>query len=241
MRAPTLLRRRPSRRRLPLRRPRHAQRRLLGGGEAAHAHLLATAPHLRLIGPEQAGPLVEVHSEVARLVLGQAQRQPLRLRLLPRLLAPQRHRRCSPPRCRRQPLWRSREAQRRLLGCGEAAQAHSRATAPHPRQVGLELAGLVEAHSKVARLALGHVQRQPLCLRLLPRLLARQRRHRCSPLRRRRLPLRRARDAQRRLLGGGEVAQAHVLAAAPHPRLVGLGLAGLGELYAEEARRVLGH
>jgi len=50
---------------------------------------------------------------------------------------------------------------------------------------------------------------------------------RCTTLAARlRSPLRRARDAQHRLLGGGEVAQAHLLATAPHPRLVGLGPAG---------------
>eukprot|EP00964_Phaeocystis_antarctica_P059152 scaffold35115_cov57-Phaeocystis_antarctica.AAC.1 len=53
---------------------------------------------------------------------------------------------------------------------------------------------LVEAHAEVARPVVGHAQRQPLRLRLLPRLLARQRRgrrcRRCS-LGRRRLPLRR--------------------------------------------------
>ena len=41
------------------------------------------------------------------------------------------------------------------------------------------------------------------------------------------LLLRIPRDAQRRLLGGGEAAQAHSLATAPHLRLIGLGLAGL--------------
>eukprot|EP00964_Phaeocystis_antarctica_P063499 scaffold38130_cov62-Phaeocystis_antarctica.AAC.3 len=100
-------------------------------------------------------------------------------------------------------------------------------------------------HAEVARLALGHEQRQPLRLRLLPRLLARQRRGRqrrhCSLLRRR-LPLRRPSDAQRRLLGGGEAAQAHHLATAPHLHLVGLELAGLViEVHAKVSRRVVGY
>ena len=110
-------------------------------------------------------------------------------------------------RCRPS-LRRSRDAQGRLLGCGEAAQAHSLATAPHTRLVRLGPAGPV-ADAEVACLALGHEQRQFLRLRLLPRPLARQRRRRCSPLRRHCLPLRRTRHAQRRLLGGGEVAQVH--------------------------------
>ncbi len=117
--------------------------------------------------------LAEVHAEVARAVLGHEQRQLLRLRLLPRLLARQRRRRCSPLRRRRPPLRRTRDAQRRLLGGGEAAQVHLLATAPHLRLIGLGLAGLVEAHAEVARLVLGHEQRQLLRLRLLPRLLAR--------------------------------------------------------------------
>eukprot|EP00964_Phaeocystis_antarctica_P093325 scaffold60193_cov63-Phaeocystis_antarctica.AAC.1 len=54
-------------------------------------------------------------------------------------------------------------------------------------------------------------------------LLDAWRRRRCSLLRRR-LSLRRPRDAERRLLSGGEVAQAKLLATAPHPRLVGLGV-----------------
>eukprot|EP00964_Phaeocystis_antarctica_P161642 scaffold133536_cov69-Phaeocystis_antarctica.AAC.3 len=75
----------------------------------------------------------------------------------------------------------------------------------------------------------------------MPRLLARQwRRRGCSPLHSR-LPLRRPREAQRRLFSGGEVAQVHVLATAPHPRLVGLRLAGVGEVHAEIARLVVGH
>ena len=50
-------------------------------------------------------------------------------------------------------------------------------------------------------------QRQPTRLRLLQRLFTRQRQRRCSiPLRRHLLALRRARDAQCRLLGGGEAA-----------------------------------
>ena len=64
------------------------QRRLLGGGAAAKAHVLATTKHPRLVGLGLAG-LVEVHAEVTRLVLGQELRQLLRLiRLLLRLLAP---------------------------------------------------------------------------------------------------------------------------------------------------------
>jgi hypothetical protein len=49
-----------------------------------------------------------------------------------------------------------------LLGCGEAAQVHLLATAPHLRLIGLGLAGLAEVHAEVARLAIGHEQRQPL-------------------------------------------------------------------------------
>eukprot|EP00964_Phaeocystis_antarctica_P078231 scaffold48651_cov57-Phaeocystis_antarctica.AAC.5 len=62
-----------------------------------------------------------------------------------------------------------------------------------------------------------------------------------SPLRRLRLPLRRPRDPQRRLLGRGKAAQAHFLAAATHPRLVGLG--GLVSQVddAEVARAVVCH
>eukprot|EP00964_Phaeocystis_antarctica_P052152 scaffold30502_cov63-Phaeocystis_antarctica.AAC.2 len=59
---------RPSRRRPPLRRSRDAQRRLLGGGEAAQVHWLATALHLRQKG---LGPARLVgHAEVARRVRG---------------------------------------------------------------------------------------------------------------------------------------------------------------------------
>eukprot|EP00964_Phaeocystis_antarctica_P049780 scaffold28834_cov53-Phaeocystis_antarctica.AAC.2 len=195
----SLLRRRP-----PLRRSRDAQRRLLGGGEAAQVHCIATAPHPRLVGLGLAGR-VQAHAEVACLVVGHEQHQFLRLRLLSRLLARQRHRRrCCPLRRRCLPLRRSRQAQRRLLGGGEVTQVHHVATAPHLRQVGLGLVALVKVHAEVARLVLGHVQRQPLRLRLLPRLLARQRCRRCNPLRRCRLPLWRSRDAQRRLLGGVE-------------------------------------
>eukprot|EP00964_Phaeocystis_antarctica_P016470 scaffold9104_cov56-Phaeocystis_antarctica.AAC.6 len=175
--------------------------------------------------------MLEVHAKVARLVLAHEQRQPLRLRLLPRLLARQRRRRCSPLR-RRLPLRRLRDAQRCLLGGGEAAQGHLLATAAHPRLVGLGVAGLVEEHAEVARLVVGHEQRQPLRLRLLPRLLARQRRRRCSPLRRH-LPLRRSRDAQRRLLGGGEAAQAHRLATTLHLSPVGAGRALTVDVNAE--------
>eukprot|EP00964_Phaeocystis_antarctica_P052153 scaffold30502_cov63-Phaeocystis_antarctica.AAC.3 len=165
----------------------------------------------------------------------------LRPRLPPRLLARQRHRRCSPLRRHRLPQRRPRHAQRRLFGGGEAAQVHLLATAPHVCLIGLGLDARLEGHAEVARRTLGHAQqRQPLRLRLLPRLLARQRHRRCSPLRRHRLPLRRSCDTQRRLLGGGEVAQVHVLAIAPHPRLIGLGSAGLGEAHAKVARLVLG-
>ena len=52
---------------------------VLGGGEVAQVHILATAPHPPLVGLGLAG-LVEVHAEVARLVFGLEQRQPLRLR-----------------------------------------------------------------------------------------------------------------------------------------------------------------
>eukprot|EP00964_Phaeocystis_antarctica_P009324 scaffold5055_cov58-Phaeocystis_antarctica.AAC.3 len=201
----------PLRRRLPLRQPCQVQGRLLGSGEAAQAHLLATAPHPRLIRlAGVAGP--EGDAEVARPVVGHAQRQPLRLRLLPRLLARHWLRRCGILHGRCLPLWRARDAQRRLLGGGEGAQAHYyiAATAPvHPRLEGLRLAIVLEIYVQEARLVVGQAQRQPLRLRLLPRLLARQRRRRCSPLRRHRSPLRRTRDAQRRLLGGDEPAQGH--------------------------------
>eukprot|EP00964_Phaeocystis_antarctica_P109213 scaffold73705_cov60-Phaeocystis_antarctica.AAC.1 len=160
---------------------------------------------------------------------------------MPRLLARQRRRHRSPLRHYRLPLRRTCDAQRRLFGGGEAAQVHLLATAPYPCLIGLGLAGLLEGHAEVARLVLGHEQRQPLRLRLLPRFLTRQRRHRCSPLRRYRLPLRRSRHAQRRLLGGGEAAQAHFIATPPHRHLVGLGPAGLGKDHAEVARLVLGH
>eukprot|EP00964_Phaeocystis_antarctica_P117622 scaffold81429_cov59-Phaeocystis_antarctica.AAC.2 len=123
---------------------------------------------------------LRVHAEVARAVVGHAQRQPLRLRLLPRLLARQWYwRRCSPSH-RRPPLRRSRDAQRRLLGGGEVAQVHHLAITPHLRLVGLVTAGVIEVHAEVARLAIVHEQRQPLRLGLLPRLLAHQR----SPTRR---------------------------------------------------------
>eukprot|EP00964_Phaeocystis_antarctica_P147096 scaffold113591_cov55-Phaeocystis_antarctica.AAC.3 len=224
----------------PLRRSRDAQRCLLGGGEAAQVHFLGTALHPRLIGLGPAGLVGD--AEVARLALGREQRQPLRLRLLLRLHARQRYRRRSPLRRYCLPLRRSRDAQRRLLGGGEAAQVHLLAAAPHLRLIGLGVrlgpAGQV-VHTKVARAVLGHEQCQPLRLRLLPRLLARQRYRRGSPLRGLRLPLWRPRDAQRRLLCGGEVAQVHVLATARHPRLIGLVLAGPVEAHAEVARLAL--
>ena len=62
---------------------------------------------------------------------------------------------------------------------------------------------------------------------------------RCSLLRRR-LPLRRPRDAQSCLLGGREAAQAHSLATTRHPCVVGLRPAGL-VVHAEVARRGIGH
>eukprot|EP00964_Phaeocystis_antarctica_P085457 scaffold53974_cov59-Phaeocystis_antarctica.AAC.2 len=202
--------------------------------------MLATAPDLRLVGLGPAGLVGD--AEAARLVRGHEQRQFLRLRLLPRLVTRQRRRCCSPLRRRRLPLRRSRDAQRRLLGGGGAVHVHHLATAPHLRLVGLGLAGVVtEAHAEVARaVVVGHAQHQPLRLRLLPRLLARQRdRLRCSLLRRR-LPLRRSSDAQCRRLGGGEAAQVHHLVTTPHLRLVGLRIAGVDEVHAEVARTVLG-
>ena len=87
----------------------------------------------------------------------------------------QRRRHCRPqPHRRLLPLRRARDAQRRLLGGGEAAQVHLLATVPHPRLVGLGLAGLDELHAEVARRVVGHAQRQPFRLRLLRRLLARR-------------------------------------------------------------------
>eukprot|EP00964_Phaeocystis_antarctica_P016465 scaffold9104_cov56-Phaeocystis_antarctica.AAC.1 len=160
--------------------------------------------------------------------------------LLLRLLARKRRRRCS-LLYRRLPLWCSRDAQRRLLSGGEVAQVRLLATAAHPHQIGLGPAGVV-VHAEVTRLGVCHEQRQLLRLRLLPSLFARQRHRRgCSPLRRR-MPLRRPRDAQRRLLGGGEAAQVHQLATARHLRLMGLGIAGpIIEVHAEVARLVVGH
>ena len=230
------------------------QRRLLGGGELAQVHPLATAPQIRTVGLGLAA--VEVHTEEARRAICHAQRQPLRLCLLPRLLARQRRcrrrRRCGCSLRRLLPLRRPRDMQRRLLGGGELAQVHVLATARHLRPVGLGLAGLLVAgHAEVACLVIGHAQRQPLRLRPLPRLLAcqrrcrrrrRGRRRRCGcSLGRRLLPLWRPRDAQRRLLGGGEVAQVHLRAIARHHRLVGLGLAGVGEVHAEVAGLVVRH
>eukprot|EP00964_Phaeocystis_antarctica_P090907 scaffold58226_cov65-Phaeocystis_antarctica.AAC.2 len=213
--------------------------------------------HLRLIGLGLAG-IGEAHAKVASLAepLAHAQRQSLRQRLLPRFLARQRRRRCSPLRRRRLPLRRSRDAQRCLLRGGEVAQGHCLATAPHRCPVGFGLAGTAEAHAEVARAVIGHAQRQPrrlrlpprlaghrdpiLRLRLLPHLLALQLHRRCSPLSRYRLPPRRSRDAQRGLLCGGEAAKVHQLATATNLRLIGLRPAGLvGD--AEVARLVLGH
>eukprot|EP00964_Phaeocystis_antarctica_P161882 scaffold135141_cov107-Phaeocystis_antarctica.AAC.1 len=171
---------------------------------AASSAYLTAARHLHLVGLGLAGPVGD--TEETRAVLGHAQRQPLRLRLLPCLLARQRRRCCGPLR-RRLPLRRARHAQRRLLGDGEVAQVDYLATAAHPRLVGFAFTGLDEGHAEVTRLALGHAQRQPFRLCLLPHLRARQRRRRCSPLRRYRLPLRRSRHAQRRFLGRNEHAQ----------------------------------
>eukprot|EP00964_Phaeocystis_antarctica_P098525 scaffold64529_cov74-Phaeocystis_antarctica.AAC.10 len=164
------------------------------------------------------------HARVTRLAVGLSQRQPLRLRLLQRLLP--RHRRHRRRRClslcRRLPLRRPCDAQRGLLGGGEGAQGCCLATAPHLCQVGLSR---LHGHVRVARLAVGLSQRQPLRLRLLQRLLPRQRRHRrhcCCCRRSSSLPLRRPCDAQRGLLGGGEAAQVHLPATPAHQRYVGL-------------------
>eukprot|EP00964_Phaeocystis_antarctica_P120309 scaffold84078_cov48-Phaeocystis_antarctica.AAC.3 len=140
---------------------------------------------------------------------------------------------------RRLPLRRSRNAKRRLLGGGEAAQLDYLATALHLRLVGFGIAGTGDVDAKVARLVFDLDQRQTLRLRLLPHFLARQRRRRCSPLRRRH-PLRRSRNAQRRLLGGGKVAQGRCLATAPHPHRIGLELAAQVQGHAEVARLVVG-
>eukprot|EP00964_Phaeocystis_antarctica_P033312 scaffold18917_cov59-Phaeocystis_antarctica.AAC.1 len=113
----------------------------------------------------------------ARVALGHTQRQPLRLRLLPRLLARQTHRRYGSSLRSRLPLRRPRDAQRRLLGGGEAAQVHVLATAPHTRPIGFGPDGVIEVHAEVARLVIGHEQCQPLRLRLRAP-------HRRSPTRR---------------------------------------------------------
>ena len=83
-----------------------------------------------------------------------------------------RRRRIPLPPLRRLPLRRSRDAQRRLLGGGEAAQVHDLVTAPDPRLIGLGLLAAETVHAVVARHALG-ARHQPLRLRLLPHLLAR--------------------------------------------------------------------
>ena len=64
------------------------------------------------------------------------------------------------------PASSSCKAQRRLLGGGKAAKTHLVASAPNPRLVGLGLAEVLEVHTEVARLVVGHEQRQPLRLRL---------------------------------------------------------------------------
>eukprot|EP00964_Phaeocystis_antarctica_P017232 scaffold9501_cov75-Phaeocystis_antarctica.AAC.10 len=152
--APTLRRCRPSRRRLPLRRSRDAQRRLLGGGEAAQVHQLATVSHLYLEGLGPAG-IGEGHAEVTRRVLGHAQRQPLHLCLLPRLLARQR---CSPLRRYRLPLCGDRATHSTASSAvAKGPRCTLLATAPHLRLVGLG----------------------PARLRLLPRLLTRHRHRVC--------------------------------------------------------------
>eukprot|EP00964_Phaeocystis_antarctica_P006406 scaffold3464_cov66-Phaeocystis_antarctica.AAC.4 len=182
--------------------------------------------------------MAKAHTEVARAVVGQTQRQTLCLRLLPRLLARQRRRGCS-LLCRRLPLRRPRDAQRCLLGGGKAAQGDQFAiTFCHPRLERLGVVGVGDAHAEVARLVVGHAQRQPLRLCLLPRLLTRQRRRRCSPGRGR-LPFRRPCDAQRGLLGRDEAAQVHQLAITLHPRIEGLGPDRVG-VHAEVARLVVG-
>eukprot|EP00964_Phaeocystis_antarctica_P110301 scaffold74676_cov58-Phaeocystis_antarctica.AAC.2 len=202
----------------------------------------AVAKQRRLTWLALDAELVDGHAEVACLVVGHTQHQPLRLRLLPRLLARQRRRRCS-LLCRRLPPRRSGDTQRRLLGGSEVAQVHVPFAVAHPCLVGLGLAYGVVVHAEVARLVVVHDQRQPLRLRLLLHLLAcqrRRRRRRCSLLRRR-LPLRGSSEAQRRLLGGDEAAQLHVRATALHPRLVGLlGFAG-AEVHAVVSRGVVGH
>eukprot|EP00964_Phaeocystis_antarctica_P140555 scaffold105426_cov56-Phaeocystis_antarctica.AAC.2 len=160
------------------------------GDRATHSAASSTVAKLpRLIRLPVAG-LGEAHAVVTCLVvIRREQYQPLRLRLLPRLLARQRRRRrCSPLRSR-PPLRRPCDAHRRLHGCCEVAKVHWHATALQLRPIGLRMVICKQAavvHAEVARLAVGHAQRQPLRLRLLPRLLARQRRRR-----RRRSPLRR--------------------------------------------------
>ena len=113
-----------------------------------------------------------------RLAPGSACSLPLHLRNRQRHWRPcslsRRNRRRRRPLRRRLPLRRPRDAQRRLLSVGEAAQAHFLAAAPHPGLEGLRMVGLVKAHAEVARLVVGPKQRQPLRLRLLSNLLARQ-------------------------------------------------------------------
>eukprot|EP00964_Phaeocystis_antarctica_P158253 scaffold128821_cov72-Phaeocystis_antarctica.AAC.2 len=92
----------------------------------------------------------------ARLAVDLSQRDPLRLRLLqrllPRQLRPRKHR-CRPPR-RLLPLRRPCDAQRGLLGGGKGAQGHCPASVLHLRLVGL---GPTEqhGHTRVAGLVVG--------------------------------------------------------------------------------------
>eukprot|EP00964_Phaeocystis_antarctica_P145658 scaffold111772_cov54-Phaeocystis_antarctica.AAC.2 len=152
----------PFRRRPPLRRPRDAERCLLGGGEGAQVHLLAAAPHPRLIGFGLAGKLssaMAMDAEEARVALCHAQRQPLSLHLLQRLLARKGCRRYSLLRCRCLPRRRPRDVQCRLLGRDEVAQVHLFAVAPKLRLERPGIARMAEVHAEEARLALGQAQR----------------------------------------------------------------------------------
>eukprot|EP00964_Phaeocystis_antarctica_P074343 scaffold45699_cov75-Phaeocystis_antarctica.AAC.3 len=135
------------------------------------------------------------HERVAGLVGGLSQRQSLSLRLLQRLL----HRR--PIRRSCLPLRRARGTQRGLLGRGKAAQVLQLATMPNLRRVGFEPVCRYD-NVGVAGLVFGRSQREPLHLRLLQHLFPGCC---CRPLRSR-PPLRRLRDTQRGLLGGGKAA-----------------------------------
>eukprot|EP00964_Phaeocystis_antarctica_P159563 scaffold130644_cov57-Phaeocystis_antarctica.AAC.1 len=161
---------------------------LVSGGAVAALCAASLPSGDRATHSAASSAVTKVHAEVARRVVGHAQRQPLRLRLLPHLLARQRRRRCIPLRRCRLPLWRPRDAQRRLLGGGEAAQVHLLATAPHLHLVGLGMAGVLEIHAQVARLVVGHEQRQPLRRRLRSP-------HQRSPTRRDRQTKQRNKDA----------------------------------------------